>query len=84
MPASEMQQATNNDSSRDAVSIANHVEEMDDFVIVEPGCYDEPSLHSNTTADKGWTEVIKISQTEDRLLEKVSTTLFIPQPLSTN
>jgi hypothetical protein len=57
---------------------------MDDFVIVEPGCYPEPSPHSNTTADKGWTEVIKISQTEDRLFEKVSTTLIIPQSLSTN
>jgi hypothetical protein len=57
---------------------------MDDFVIVEPGCYPEPSPHSNTITDKGWTEVIKISQTEDQLFEKVSTTLILPQNLSTN
>jgi hypothetical protein len=84
MPASEIPQTTNDDSSKDAASIANEVENTDDFVIVEPGCDDEPSPHSKTTADKGWTQVIKISQTEDELSEKVSTTLIIRPSLSTN
>lgn len=74
MPASEIPQSTRNDSSKNAVSDATDVEDMDDFVIVEPGSYPEPSTHSNTTATNDWTEVIKISQNEDWLCEKIGTT----------
>ncbi|KAI4681929.1 hypothetical protein J4E81_009690 [Alternaria sp. BMP 2799] len=70
MPASKIPQTANSVNSMDTASIADDVEDTDDFVIVSPGDYPETSAPSSTAAKDVWTEIIKITRTEDSLFEK--------------
>jgi len=76
MPASNIPETADSVSSKGAASITDEVEEMDDFVLVSPGDYPETSAPSSVAVKDVWTEIIKITRTEDSLFEKVSITLL--------
>lgn len=76
MPASKISETADSVSSKNTASLANDTEDLDDFVLVSPGCCPEPSAPFSTVTKDDWTEVIKIARTEDSLFEKVSTTLI--------
>jgi len=76
MPSSKFPETADSASNKGPMDIADEIEEMDDFVLISPGDYPEASAPSSTAAKDVWTEIIKITRTENSLFEKVKTALL--------